>query len=43
MDEFVVEGTLGVNDLNKLEMIIYPNPVEIFFFWLSLTQKWLNH
>jgi len=28
MDEFVVEGTLGVNDLNKLEMIIYPNPVD---------------
>ena len=28
MDSFVVEGTLGVNDMNTLEMSIYPNPVD---------------
>ena len=28
MDSFVVEGTLGVNDFNSLEMSIYPNPVD---------------
>jgi len=27
MDSFVVEGTLGVNDIDNLEMNIYPNPV----------------
>ena len=27
MDSFVVEGTLGVNDVQSLEMNIYPNPV----------------
>ena len=27
MDSFVVEGTLGVNDLDLLEMNLYPNPV----------------
>tara|TARA_S200000501_G_scaffold26621_1_gene22921 strand:+ start:15769 stop:17823 length:2055 start_codon:yes stop_codon:yes gene_type:complete len=28
MDEFVVEGTLGINDDNLLEMILYPNPTD---------------
>jgi len=28
MDEFVVEGTLGVNNDNLLEMILYPNPTD---------------
>ena len=28
MDSFVVEGTLGVDDFNTLEMSIYPNPVD---------------
>ena len=28
MDSFEVEGTLGVNDFNSLEMSIYPNPVD---------------
>ena len=28
MDSFVVEGTLGVNDINSLEMSLYPNPVD---------------
>ena len=27
MDSFVVEGTLGVNDVQSLDMNIYPNPV----------------
>jgi len=27
MDSFVVEGTLGLNDVQSLEMNIYPNPV----------------
>jgi len=27
MDSFVVEGTLGINDIENLEMNIYPNPV----------------
>ena len=27
MDSFVVEGTLGINDIDNLEMNIYPNPV----------------
>ena len=30
MDEFVVEGTLGINDDNLLEMILYPNPTDNF-------------
>ena len=28
MDSFKVEGTLGVNDLDILQMSLYPNPVE---------------
>ena len=28
MDSFVVEGTLGVNDMNTLEMNVFPNPVD---------------
>ena len=28
MDSFKVEGTLGLNDVNTLEMSLYPNPVE---------------
>ena len=28
MDSFKVEGTLGLNDMNTLEMSLYPNPVE---------------
>ncbi|MDA8904281.1 choice-of-anchor J domain-containing protein [Flavobacteriaceae bacterium] len=28
MDSFVVEGTLGVNDVQSLDMNIYPNPVD---------------
>ena len=27
MDSFVVEGTLGLNDVQSLDMNIYPNPV----------------
>ena len=27
MDSFVVEGTLGLNDVESLEMNVYPNPV----------------
>jgi hypothetical protein len=27
MDSFVVEGTLGINDVQALDMNIYPNPV----------------
>ena len=28
MDSFVVEGTLGVDDFNTLDMSLYPNPVD---------------
>ena len=28
MDSFVVEGTLGIDDFNSLEMSLYPNPVD---------------
>ena len=28
MDSFVVEGTLGVNDFNSLEMSVHPNPAD---------------
>ena len=28
MDNFVIEGTLGVTNYNSLEMSLYPNPVD---------------
>ena len=39
MDEFVVEGTLGVNDHNLLEMILYPNPADKNFVTIQTSSS----